>query len=383
MYDGSEFVALKYPVNREEEEFCQALQGQLCLGVPRIFDMGWHSEECYVVVQLLGAPVSRLFELLAPWDVGVKWQVLRVLGRQLVRRLRAVHRMGFVHCDVNASNILLGGEETWALPEPRGAAQGPSEPHGPGEAEDPQEVALGCRPFLIDFGCARRFPDGEPMLPYWGSIDYTSINALTSECCRGPHDDLESLGWLLLHGLFRELPWTQWVQAAWSANGVGEASMTPACQQVRLAKVALLELGHGAFEPRWAHLAELPADLCLYLRRCRAQAAAAAAATELEPVRPAGLGSRGAGAARALAADHEVLLQILGCPGGLDDHDAERLTSSSCGTSDSARARGRWPAARRRPPTARSRRGAASHASVDGGGASSPGAPPSALGWPP
>merc|ERR1712061_481643 len=184
-------------------------------------DSGMHGEKPYIVMELLGPPISHLFKRLKKESLNVRWQTLRIIGRMLVRRLQAIHRCGFVHCDLQPGNILLGTHDAG------GYAGWFAQP-----------------PFLVDFGCARSFPGGEPMMQDWGSVDFNSIRSLNSCCQRGPCDDLESLGWVLCHGLFGDLPWFHWTEEAqWSGGDTGKVPRAKACQEVRREKAMLLAKG--------------------------------------------------------------------------------------------------------------------------------------------
>merc|ERR1719282_1653445 len=96
----------------------------------------------------------------------------------MLRRFEALHKCGYVHCDVSLGNILLGCHN------------------------GPQEYS----PHIVDFGLARPYPGGGPMSGDLGSAEWSSIRSAEGGE-RRPEDDLEALGWVLANGMFETLPW--------------------------------------------------------------------------------------------------------------------------------------------------------------------------------
>mmetsp|Transcript_71351 Transcript_71351/g.220544 ORF Transcript_71351/g.220544 Transcript_71351/m.220544 type:complete len:570 (+) Transcript_71351:68-1777(+) len=279
-------VALKYPVSEEELRALRALgEGEsCCLGVPRLHCWGEHDGQPYAAMDLLGTTVMKALRGISQQALVVRWRAVAAIGRMLLRRLEAIHRRGLLHNDVQPENVLLAAR--------RGG-----------------ESSMG--PFLIDYGWARPFPGGGDMKPYWGSVDYNSIHSVSGKE-RGPFDDLESLGWLLCHGLFGELPWFQLTKGTrWTR---GRPERPSVCEDVGESKAALLAC--TSFGQGWAHLARLPQGLMDFLRACQLGASSAAAGDVLPDYAAlaAHLGTegvQGAGdleaAADADAADLELL----------------------------------------------------------------------------
>merc|ERR1712110_1105240 len=130
---------------------------------------------------------------------------------------------------------------------------------------------MGAHPFLIDFGCAQPFPGGDPKRADFGSVDFNSIRS-SEGGARGPYDDLESLGLVLCHGLFGDLPWFHFTKhASWENGKLLDRQRPVVCGQVQQAKVALLDVGWNSFGSSWAHLAGIPVELVSFLCFCRDQ----------------------------------------------------------------------------------------------------------------
>lgn len=241
-------LALKYPVKPVELEVLQSLQKAMsdphnhlpkCQWMPKLLDFGLYGDEPYIVTDLLGHPLPDLVSKFKG-SLKARWRYLRLLGRLMLRRLQAVHMCGFVHCDVQPANILLG--------------------------QRPEE-----RPYLIDFGAAVPYPGGGPQRSDRGSLDYNSIRTAEGGV-RGPYDDLESLGWVLCNGLFGDLPWFKYTSRAdWShGSRLSDEDRPVVCENVRAAKAALLDESLETLGQAWSHLAEIPSELLEYLRICRA-----------------------------------------------------------------------------------------------------------------
>lgn len=134
-----------------------------------------------MVIDLLESSLEDLFQ-----SNGRKFSVSTVLqiGIQIIQRLEAIHRKGFLHRDIKANNFMIGKEEK-------------------------RNVV-----YIIDFGLAKRYRDPKTgaHIPFKegkslvGTARYASIAShLGYE--QGRKDDLESLGFLLLYFLRGKLPW--------------------------------------------------------------------------------------------------------------------------------------------------------------------------------
>ena len=134
-----------------------------------------------MVIDLLGESLEDLFQ-----EYGKKLSIGTVLqiGFQIISRLQAIHRKGFLHRDIKANNFMVGRQQK-------------------------RNVV-----YVIDFGLAKRYRDPKTgnHIPFKegkslvGTARYASIAShLGHE--QGRKDDLESLGFLLLYFLRGKLPW--------------------------------------------------------------------------------------------------------------------------------------------------------------------------------
>lgn len=243
---GEDAVAVKYPITKEELEALKALRERSpnCPGVLQMTASGTRDGGIYVVMPLLGACLSRIFERLRAVPASERWTIVSTIGRLLLRSLEGIHGCGILHCDVQPNNILVGKVND---------AQ--SRRHAP------------YRPFLIDFDCARRFPGGPPMKGHWGSLDFNSIRSAGGGE-RDPYDDLEALGWVLCHAFSGDLPWFPCTLHAWEVGMWKGEAVTQACREVQEKKLQVRSKGWGSFGPKWSHLQEIPLALTAFLRVC-------------------------------------------------------------------------------------------------------------------
>jgi len=191
-------AALKWPVAKAEVDLMEDLhlRAKDKPGLPGVLETGEHDGQPYFVMPLLGTTLSIIFGRLEGHPLRDRWAAIRIIGRMLLRRCEVLHRLGYVHCDVAPYNVLLG---------PRKRRGGRTDVEGDGVNSD--DVSL----YLIDFGTARKYPGGGDVEGDVGSMEFSSIrSALGGE--RKPEDDLEALGWVLLTGLFGDLPWFEWLE---------------------------------------------------------------------------------------------------------------------------------------------------------------------------
>mmetsp|Transcript_122006 Transcript_122006/g.210944 ORF Transcript_122006/g.210944 Transcript_122006/m.210944 type:complete len:331 (+) Transcript_122006:69-1061(+) len=229
-------AAVKHPATNREVRTMTALHdgSSPCLGVPLILDTGKFGDrdKPFVVTELLGAPLMLIFQKMALLSPRAKWEVICIIGRLLLRRLQAIHERGFVHCDINPTNVLMG-----------------------------RRLGAGterCMPFFIDFGLAHPHPGGDPIQPHAGTIEYNSIRSGDGGP-RLPCDDLEALGWMLLHGLCGRLPWFSTIASVSWSDKPRRAVMVKQVQQI---KADTLESG-------LAGLQDVPEEMVQYLMLCR------------------------------------------------------------------------------------------------------------------
>eukprot|EP00747_Dinoflagellata_sp_TGD_P022376 gnl/TRDRNA2_/TRDRNA2_129063_c0_seq1.p1 gnl/TRDRNA2_/TRDRNA2_129063_c0~~gnl/TRDRNA2_/TRDRNA2_129063_c0_seq1.p1 ORF type:complete len:709 (+),score=97.04 gnl/TRDRNA2_/TRDRNA2_129063_c0_seq1:110-2128(+) len=238
-------VAVKWPAPKDEVLAFKAIVEKApkhCIGLPLLYDSGSYKGQSYLVTELLGSPMNRVFASLATRPKKERWRAVCVIGRLMVRRLQALHSCGYVHCDISPENILLG------------PARGNDDPPG--------TVGL----YLIDFEQAQKHPEGQMLDPEVGSAEWSSIRSAEAECERLPEDDLEALGWVLLTGLLGELPWFEWLSQAyrdWSSKW----TKMQVIKQVRWAKIRLLD--DGWKPPGWKKSTKVPKHLAGFIRTCR------------------------------------------------------------------------------------------------------------------
>jgi len=239
---GASGTVLKYPVREEELTALKAIfdHSPSFLGIPQIHDWVFYRDQPFLVMDRLGVTIKDMFKDFQG-SFSERWRHLQILGRMLVRRFRELHRCGVVHSDVQPGNILMGRGDT-------GVENG------------------NLMPYLIDFGCAQRFPDGKPVRADWGSVDFNSILS-AEEGCRGPGDDLESLGWVMCNILVGDLPWfVHTKEAEWKNGKLDQITRSKVCGSVQQAKIAFLESRELSFGPAWSHLERVPSDLLQFIR---------------------------------------------------------------------------------------------------------------------
>jgi casein kinase I family protein HRR25 len=173
---------LKY----EYEVYKSALYDDGCVkieGFPRVFWFGNQFGHNVLVMELLGPPISSLFNF-CERKFGL--QTILLLGEQMIRRIKHLHQRGFIHRDLKLENFLMGLAENDTI----------------------------C--YLIDFGLARRYRyrDGRTLkhIPFRkgrsfvGTAKYASLNShKNAELSR--RDDVESLGYVLIELINGSLPW--------------------------------------------------------------------------------------------------------------------------------------------------------------------------------
>lgn len=235
--------AVKYPTNDREVDTlrCLHVNSPPCLGVPSLRASGVYEGKLWMVIDLLGAPLHKLMghTMVHIWKhrAPQRWKYIRVLGRLLLRRLQAIHERGFVHCDIQPDNIMIGR-----------VSGGPKE---------------RWNPFFIDFGLAHQFPGGKPIQPHAGTIEYNSIRS-TDGGVRLPRDDVEALGWVLCYFVTGDLPWFSDIKKVNWANKPQRALL---CKRVQHAKIQLLTPGGKDSFESW--VSDVPPEMAEYLRHCR------------------------------------------------------------------------------------------------------------------
>jgi eukaryotic-like serine/threonine-protein kinase len=155
-----------------------------------VYDSGSDGAAHYIVMELLDQH-RTLREVLDAHGPLSRDEVLRI-GRELLAGLRVVHDRDLVHCDVKASNVMLG----------------------PGPAK------------LIDFGIAQAPHDGIEGDTSIGSLQYMSPEQLHGEALT-PASDLFSLGAVLYEALTGRVPYAGATPSEVSEGHAREAPPPP------------------------------------------------------------------------------------------------------------------------------------------------------------
>jgi serine/threonine protein kinase len=169
----------KHPQLLNEARILQSLQGK-----DRFPDFIWYGEEGdynVLIMELLGPSLDDLYLY---WDNQFTLKTCLMLFDQGIQCLESLHEKDIIHRDIKPDNFWIGVDD---------------------ESENLK---------LLDFGLSRYYRDGvtKNHIEYCegkgmiGTPRYWSINAhLGNELSR--RDDLESLGYVIIHMLTSSLPW--------------------------------------------------------------------------------------------------------------------------------------------------------------------------------
>jgi len=150
------------------------------IGFPVFYDFGKEEDYSYLVINLLGLNLEKVFKLC---NQRFSLKTVLMLGNQMLTRIEALHSKDYIHRDIKPENFVMGlGRFQKTL-------------------------------FMIDFGLARSYKDvNGKHIPIRenkglvGTARYASINAhLGLELSR--RDDLEEIGYTLIYLLTGTLPW--------------------------------------------------------------------------------------------------------------------------------------------------------------------------------
>lgn len=144
--------------------------------------IGYSSEatQSFLVIDLLGESLEQLFR---KCDMQFQLRTVVSIAKQVLLRIEYVHSKGIVHRDIKPDNFVMGLE------------------------------AKIHHVHLIDFGLSKPYFNGQHIgrtsgMEPAGTPRYVSINTLKG-IVQSRRDDLEAIGYMLLHFLRGCLPWSR------------------------------------------------------------------------------------------------------------------------------------------------------------------------------
>ena len=162
-----------------EYEILKDIQGGV--GIPRIFKYRQGQRHNYLVMELLGKSVEKLF---SENDKTFTYKTIFQIGYQMIERIQYVHYKGYIHRDIKPGNFVIGrGEKNKII-------------------------------YIIDFGLSKRYID----LDTNKHIAYREGKGLTGTARyvslfthygieQARRDDIESIAYNLIYFAKGKLPW--------------------------------------------------------------------------------------------------------------------------------------------------------------------------------
>jgi serine/threonine protein kinase len=141
-------------------------------GVPNVKWFGKDNVNYYMVLNLLGDSLQTLLINKKSFSLKLVLQV----GLQIIFILKSIHEKGLAHRDIKPDNFLLGNNES------------------------KKQI------YIIDFGFCRSVTNMKKTTGLIGSLTYASLNA-HNYTELSYHDDLESLGYMLIYFYQGFLEW--------------------------------------------------------------------------------------------------------------------------------------------------------------------------------
>jgi len=223
------YAAMKFPVSYEELDSHSLLHD--ITGVPDLLDFGEHLGGYFLATPVLFPSLQNLLQGCDHDGLGgrLSWAFARGLAKGILSVLQSAHKRGIIHGGLSPQNVLL--------------------PIG------------GTAPYIIGFeGGLHRIVRRVGVMSC--VYDFMSIRAghVNGGHVSFPSDDLEALGWLLLHCVLGALPWRSAQEDACSESPI-QAGM-----RISEAKSKFLSEGRKAFGTRFAYC---PPALEEYFRRVR------------------------------------------------------------------------------------------------------------------
>ena len=162
-----------------EFEILKEIQGGI--GIPRIFKYRQGQKHNYLIMELLGKSIEKLF---SENDKCFTYKTIFQIGYQMIERIQYVHYKGYIHRDIKPGNFVIGrGEKNKII-------------------------------YIIDFGLSKKYIDLETNkhIPYkegkglTGTARYVSLfTHYGIEQAR--RDDIESIAYNLIYFAKGKLPW--------------------------------------------------------------------------------------------------------------------------------------------------------------------------------
>ena len=162
-----------------EYEILKDIQGGI--GIPRIFKYRQGQKHNYLIMELLGKSIEKLF---SDNEKCFTYKTIFQIGYQMIERIQYVHYKGYIHRDIKPGNFVIGrGEKNKII-------------------------------YIIDFGLSKKYIDLETNkhIPYkegkglTGTARYVSLfTHYGIEQAR--RDDIESIAYNLIYFAKAKLPW--------------------------------------------------------------------------------------------------------------------------------------------------------------------------------
>ena len=151
------------------------------IGIPKVISFGKTRKYNILVETLLGKTINKLFEINNNAESKMKDMCMAAI--QIIDRIEFVHSKNIIHRDIKPDNFLVGNPDTSLI-------------------------------YIIDFGLCKKYRSsrtGKHIIfskskKCFGTLDYCSINSMKGlQMTR--RDDMESIGYMLIHLIKGTLPW--------------------------------------------------------------------------------------------------------------------------------------------------------------------------------
>ena len=173
-------IESRYVVNKLLESECFLLFSLKGVGIPKVLSFGHNKDYDILIMPLLG---KSLKELYISKNCNFEFKDACLIAIQIIERIKWVHYQKIVHRDIKPDNFLIG-------------------------LNDPNII------YIIDFGLSKKYKSSTTgkhikyteLKKFTGTVLYASVNALRFKE-QSRRDDLESIGYMLIHLMKGSLPW--------------------------------------------------------------------------------------------------------------------------------------------------------------------------------